>query len=130
MQLVPSIRHAPGSPVCGDCFIQKVAVDMLSGVGELMVTIEELIQHIEELDVDSTIYAVRDVDWTPASPAIVALRLRTDLSRPMLKVWSTCFEVSLARQVVDWWRDLNDRRDPTPREAAEAVIHYAVHDSL
>ncbi len=38
-------------------------------------------------------------------------------------------EVALARDVLDSWANWRNGRQPTPEEAAKAVIHYALHDA-
>jgi hypothetical protein len=38
-------------------------------------------------------------------------------------------EVELAREVLHVWANWGHGRQPTPEEAARAVIHYAQHDA-
>jgi hypothetical protein len=95
-----------------------------------MVTIQELVERIEELDIDSTIYAVRVGGWTPESPAVVAVEPEDGSVPSDVEGMQYLLEVRVAREVLDWFRNLNNGRDPTPREATEAIIHYAVHDAL
>lgn len=86
-------------------------------------TIEELVSTLGE---EGTLFAV--VPWTPESEAVV---FTEDFSGTagVVPGHEYLLECDLALEVVEVWSAQRNGRVPTSREAAEAVIHYAVNDA-
>ncbi len=91
-------------------------------------TLEQLLSRLSSLDREDTIYAAKDPAWTPESRAVAAREPDDGSIPPEAAGLEYLLEVHLVGEVLDWLH--RDGRDPTPRELAAAVIHYAEFDSL
>jgi hypothetical protein len=78
-------------------------------------------------DVGPTIFARRP--WTPDSDAVVLREHAVNHVAPSAPDHRYLLEVDLAREVIEVWSDWRGGAQPTPAQAAQAVIHYAEHDA-
>ncbi len=77
--------------------------------------------------VEPTIFA--EEPWHPASPAVVLSEQARGGRAPSMPSYSYLLEVELATEVLSTWTSRRSGSVPSPEQAAEAVIHYAAHDS-
>jgi hypothetical protein len=89
-----------------------------------MTTLLDVISELASADSEATIYAA--VPFAPHSAAMVCVE-REDGGSPA--GLSYLLEVDLAHDVLDVWARWRDGKEPTPEEATQAIIHYAVHDA-
>lgn len=96
-------------------------------------TLADVVASLDALDpaarggVGRTIFAERP--WGPDSPAVVlsedALRARV----PSMPSYAYLLEVDHAAEVLEVWSSRRSGTAPSPEQAAEALIHYAAHDT-
>jgi hypothetical protein len=89
-----------------------------------MATLLDVISALASADSEATIYAAIPIE--PHSAAMVCVESEDGASPTGL---SYLLEVDLARDVLDVWARWRDGQEPTPEEATQAVIYYAVHDA-
>ena len=101
---------------------------MMSDMSQTQTTLAELIERLDSLDVELTIYAEKNPDWSPHSNAVAWLE---DDSDPIVDAdgLSYLLEVELAKEVIEVWSAWRDERQPTIEEKCEAIIFYAEHDA-
>lgn len=93
----------------------------------------DLVASLDDFDragrdgIEPTIFAVEP--WHPASPAVVLSEQAHDGRAPSMPSYSYMLEVELATAVLTTWTSRRSGSVPSPEQAAEAVIHYAAHDS-
>jgi hypothetical protein len=93
------------------------------------VTLREVIERLDELDEEHTIYAVGGPDANAESPAVAAFEPE-DGSLPREADGMTyVLEVADAQEVVDVWREWREGREPTVDERVHAVLYYARNDA-
>jgi hypothetical protein len=93
------------------------------------VTLGSLVDEIERLDDNLTIYAEANPDWTEFSAA-VACHDPLDGSLPMEAAGKKYFlEIWIAKEVIEVWKEWRGGRSPSSSEKCEAVIYYAKNDS-
>ena len=88
-----------------------------------MTTLLALLGSLDDLDPEGVLYAARP--WTYASQAEC---VRPD-GEGAAHGFTYLLEVSGAIDVAVVWSAWRDGRTPTTQELADAVIHYAEHDS-
>jgi hypothetical protein len=92
-------------------------------------TLGTLIERLDDLDGEHTIYAVRGPDRDASSPAVAALE-PDDGSLPAgAEGMAYVLEVADAREVLDVWSQWRDGREPTPDERVCAILYYARNDA-
>lgn len=92
-------------------------------------TLAQLLENIESMDDDLTIYAAAEPLWDESSEA-VACREPDDASLPTEATGMTyLLEVSIAKEVVKVWSEWRNHRTPSASQKCEAVIYYAYNDS-
>jgi hypothetical protein len=92
-----------------------------------MMTLGALLDRVDELGEDSTIYARRP--WTCESEAFATSENDVDLVELARTGVAYLLEVSIAREVIDVWRSWRAGSSPTSLDRCMAVIHYALHDA-
>lgn len=89
----------------------------------------EILDDIDDLDDELTIYASDKPHWSETSLA-VACREPEDGSLPAeAEGLKYLLEVRLAKDVIRVWRAWRNNAQPIPKEKCEAVIYYATNDS-
>jgi hypothetical protein len=81
----------------------------------------DVIFALPSADPEAVIYA--SAPLTPRSEAMICAEAESPAGLDYL------LEVALAREVLHVWADWRHGRQPTPEQAARAVIHYAQHDA-
>ncbi|MGH3388892.1 MAG: hypothetical protein ACRDOO_08440 [Actinomadura sp.] len=89
-------------------------------------TLEELMAIVQKFDEDQTVY-VRE-PWTPDATVVVTLEPEDGTLPPEAQGHANLLDVFLINDILDTWR-AHHGTTASPREAAEAVIHYAGHDA-
>jgi hypothetical protein len=84
----------------------------------------DVMSALASADPTGTIYAATPV--APHSDAVVRVE-SDDRGGPAGHAY--LLEVSLARDVLHVWASWRNGKQPTPEEAARAVIYYAQHDA-
>lgn len=99
--------------------------DSVTAIRELVSRLEDLHSGEGRFDVGPAIFA--RPPWTPDSEAVV---LREDvIESRTASGFRLVLEVAVAREVVEVWSAWRGGREPSPDEAAAAVIHYAENDA-
>lgn len=92
-------------------------------------TLGSMLDQIDSVDDELTIYASKQPQWTEASEAI-ACREPDDGSLPSEALGlAYLLEVSLAKDAIRVWRAWRGNALPTSKEKCDAVIYYATNDS-
>jgi hypothetical protein len=86
-----------------------------------MARLVDVVSALASADPEATIYVAMPA--SPYSNATVSADDRGVIGLAYL------LEVSLAREVLDVWARWRNGREPTPEEAAGAIIYYAQHDA-
>jgi hypothetical protein len=81
----------------------------------------DVISALPSADPESVIYT--SAPLTPRSEAMICAKAESPAGLDYL------LEVALAREVLHVWADWQHGRQPTPEQAARAVIHYAQQDA-
>ena len=92
-------------------------------------TLAELLEGIDVLDDELTIYASDQPEWKEASEAIACLEPDDGSVPSKASGLRYLLEVRLAKDVSQEWRAWRGNAWPTPKEKCEAVIYYALNDS-
>jgi hypothetical protein len=92
-----------------------------------MVLLRDLLVHLGDLDDDATLYAT--VPWSAESDATSAEEGSAEAEEAVSSGHTYLLEVAIAREVIETWRLWRQGRSPTPAEAANAVIYYALNDA-
>ena len=92
-------------------------------------TLADLMEQLDSLDDDLTIYAEKNPDWSVNSLAVVLPEPDEGGVPDEARGMSYLLEVFLAKEVVEVWSGGRAGRKPTVRDKCEAVIHYAEHDA-
>jgi hypothetical protein len=92
-------------------------------------TLGEILDSLDALDEDLTIYAPAGRPLTVASPAVTAME-PDDGSMPPAAVGLTyLIEVYLAKEALTSWSEWRGGRVPTTAERVEAISYYADNDA-
>lgn len=83
-----------------------------------------VIEQIDDLDPETTIYGPTDRPLSPDSPVYVAVE-----GSPIPPGLVYLLEVSLARDAIETWSTWRSGRTPSVAEAVAAVVWYADHDA-
>jgi hypothetical protein len=89
-------------------------------------TLLELLDDLESLDDDLTIYAD---SWDANAQAVPALEAEDGATPPEAAGMTHALEVSLAKEAIEVWSAWRDGAVPTSADRVAAVIHYATHDA-
>lgn len=92
-----------------------------------MTTLQQLLGELGSLSDEETLFAAQP--WSPSSTAVSLEEDSPEADDAQARGLAYLLEVGLAKDVVDVWSQWRDGRAPTPSEAVEAVIYYAVHDT-
>lgn len=92
-------------------------------------TLADLVEQLDRLGDDLTIYAEKSPDWSPKSLAVVCVELEDDGLPHEAQGMDYLLEVFLAKDVVETWSSWREGRQPTVTDKCEAVIYYAEHDA-
>jgi len=91
----------------------------------------ELVQRLDNLSDELTIYADANPQWRLESRAVV--HLNSDGTTPPIDVDGVeleyFLEVALAKEVIDVWKNWHNGQTPSVNEMCEAVIYYATNDA-
>ena len=88
-------------------------------------TLVELLNDLDHLDDDATIFVDRSADLGPDSAAVTAVSDDKESAEGL----SRLLEIYLAREVLQVWTEWRGGRQPTPEQRCRAVIWYAEKDS-
>lgn len=91
-------------------------------------TIEEILNKIDELDQKATIYAEAKPKWTCSSLAVVALEPPDNSLPPEAAGMEYFLEVAISKEVLEVWQQWR-QRIPSTDEKCAAVIYYAENDA-
>lgn len=97
--------------------------------GQVKTTLAELINNLDSLNEESTIYAIADPDWSESSLAVAVLDPDGGSLPPEAAGMKYLLEVAIAKEVLDVWREWRQGKTPTIHDKCEAVIYYAKNDS-
>lgn len=89
------------------------------------VSVEQLLREIDEQDETQTVYVPAGEPVTPQTR--VVLVDDEDEEPPADMVY--LLEVTLVKEVLDVWRSDRDDAEPTPQQAFDAVVYYAIRDA-
>jgi hypothetical protein len=89
------------------------------------VTLLELLNGIDDLDDDATIFVDRSAGLNANSPAAAEVSDMSESSEGM----SRLLEVYLAKEVLQVWTEWRGGRQPSPEQRCRAVIWYFEKDS-
>lgn len=92
-------------------------------------TLRELVDRLDQLDEELTLYAVGGPDASPDSPATAAREPEDGSLPPDAEAMDYLLEVADAQEVIDVWRKWRDGREPTADERCQAIVHYARNDA-
>ncbi|WP_112262448.1 hypothetical protein [Lentzea terrae] len=92
-----------------------------------MATLRELLDRLDELDDDVTIYAAKP--WTCESAATAAVQHSPEMRAALASGMTYLLEVDLARDVLETWHEWRPGRTATSDDKCAAVIHYAEFDA-
>jgi hypothetical protein len=92
-------------------------------------TLSALIERLDGLDEDDTIYAVGGPDADGNSPAVAAFEPEDGSLPAEAEGMAYVLEVAVAREVVDVWREWRDGREPALDERVAAILYYARNDA-
>ena len=92
-------------------------------------TLAEILNDLEAIDDDMTIYADKNPIWSASSRTIVCLEDDVEQLHDGAGSLSYLLEVHLAKDAVQGWSDERDGRTPTTTDKCEAVIYYAENDT-
>lgn len=90
-------------------------------------TFAELVERLDALDDDLTIYAAES--WSETSNAVAAREPEDGSLPPEAAGMRYVLEVSIAREVIEVWSKWRGGAVPTTSERCEAILHYAENDS-
>jgi hypothetical protein len=94
-----------------------------------MTTLRDLVERLEQVDDELTLYAQGGSEATPESKAVAA-REPEDGSLPAdAHGMEYLLEVAEAQEVLEVWREWREGREPTPVERCEAIVYYARNDA-
>ncbi|WP_320669329.1 hypothetical protein [Patulibacter defluvii] len=88
--------------------------------------LRELVEELDAVDIDATIYVRNRRAAGPSSEVLVVLE-PDDGSSPA-EGFGYLLEVSLALEVVDVWRRWRAGAEPTPGDMCRALVFYADND--
>jgi len=92
-------------------------------------TLREVVEQLDRLDSDQTIYAAGGGDAGPESAALVAMSPEDGALPDAAKGLAYLLEVDEAREVVKVWRSWRDGAEPNTEQKVQAITHYAKHDA-
>jgi hypothetical protein len=92
-----------------------------------MATLRDILHRLAEFDDELTLYAAKP--WTADSPAIATLEPESGAVPTEAAGMDYLLEISLAKSVLDVWKDWRHGREPSDEERCEAIIYYAEHDA-
>lgn len=92
-------------------------------------TLENLMEQLDSLDDDLTIYAEKNPDWSVNSSVAVFPEPEDGGVPSEARGMNYLLEVFLAKEAVQGWSECRDGREPTATEKCEAIIYYAEHDA-
>ncbi len=92
-------------------------------------TLREIINQLDTLPDDSTIYATRMEEWQLDAPAALVLEEDTIELGVQLEDLHYFLEVYLAKEALKLWSEWRNNALPTEQERLEAVVYYASNDA-
>ena len=92
-------------------------------------TLGEILDSLEALDEDLTIYAPEARPLTQESPAVTAMEPDDGSDPPEAVGLTYLIEVYLAKEALDSWSEWRGGRVPTTAERVEAIAYYADNDA-
>jgi hypothetical protein len=92
-------------------------------------TLGDILDSLESLDEDLTIYAPMDRPLTAESPAVIAMEPDDGSDPPEAVGLSYLIEVYLAKEALDSWSEWRGGREPTTVQRVEAIAYYADNDA-
>lgn len=101
----------------------------INNLGKSFATLAELLEKIDELDDEATIYAEAQPNWTESSPSFAIVE---PIDKPLPAdddPMQYLLEVELAKEVLEAWSECRNGRIPSIHEKCEAVIFYAENDA-
>ncbi len=90
-------------------------------------SLRELVDSLNQLDPEFTIYAKRD--WSENSPAIACLAPDDSTLPAAAADMDYLLEVYLAQEVVEVWKQWSGGKVPSSSEKCAAIIYYGMNDS-
>jgi hypothetical protein len=91
-------------------------------------TLRELLEKLDDLNDNSTIYAETNPNWSDNSHTVVCLQSENGEVIDAPKDLSYFLEVDIAKDVIEVWTKWNCRK-PSTAEKCTAVIYYAENDA-
>lgn len=94
---------------------------------EIMI-LSKLLEKLDDLDDNSTIYAERNPEWSANSRAIICSQSEDGQVIDAPKDLSYFLEVDIAREVIEMWKERCGRY-PSREDKCRAIIYYAENDA-
>ena len=92
-------------------------------------TFGELVERLDSLDGELTIYAEGGPEATKEASAVAAREPEDGTHPAEARGLEYLLEVDEARRVLDVWRRWRGGREPGTNEKCEAISHYAARDA-
>jgi hypothetical protein len=92
-------------------------------------TLGELVEKIEDLDDSFTIYAEGGPNWNKDSKAVAVYEPDDGSLPPEAKGMRYFLEVSIAKDVINVWKQWRNGKNPSTIDKLKAIIHYAKNDA-
>jgi integrase len=105
------------------------AAEGLGRVGLMARRLGELLDDLETVEDDLTIYAATSNGWDGDSPAVVAMESEDRLVPPEAVGMAYLLEVGLAKEAIRVWSEWRNAAIPTSTDRLAAVVYYATHDA-
>lgn len=93
-------------------------------------TLADLLERLDSLDDNLTIYAEKNPNWSATSAAVVCLEPESGDLPDTASGMSYLLEVFLAKEVIQDWGGGRGGRGATPQDKCAAVIYYAENDAF
>lgn len=87
--------------------------------------LKEILQDLERLAENLTIYAQKKPEWSADSESIAVF----GYEEIRLGEFEYLLEIETVKEVIEVWRKWRDGRKPSVEEICEAVIYYAEYDA-
>jgi hypothetical protein len=93
-------------------------------------TLREIVERLELLDDELTIYAEGGPDARPSSEAVVAMMPEDGSPPEAAGEFDYLLEIFLACEVLEEWCNYHGLASLSTDEKCELILHYAKHDAL
>jgi len=92
-------------------------------------TLAELLDDLETVEDDLTVYAATPNGLDGDSAAVVAMESEDRVAPPEAAGMACIVEVGLAKEAIRIWSEWRNGATPTSEDRVAAVVYYATHDA-